>query len=49
MAISAWLILAGVCLLYVAIGLWAVSRIFPCDQATTPGSHPDHQQERPRT
>ena len=33
MAISAWLVLAG------------VSQIFPCDQDTTPGSDPDQQQE----
>ena len=45
MAISAWLVLAGVCLLYVALGPLAVSQIFPCDQDTTPGSDPDQQQE----
>ncbi len=48
MAMSAWLTLAGVCLLYVALGLWAVSKIFPCDRVTTPGSDPDQQQESSR-
>jgi hypothetical protein len=35
MAISSWLVLAGVCLLYVALGLWAVSQIFPKAVGTT--------------
>lgn len=29
MAISTWLVVIGVCLIYVAIGLWAVTQIFP--------------------
>lgn len=29
MAISTWLVVVGVCLLYVALGLWAVTQIFP--------------------
>ena len=36
MAISTWLALAGICLIYVSLGLWAVSQIFPSDRATTP-------------
>lgn len=29
MVISTWVVLAGVSLLYVALGLWAVCQIFP--------------------
>ena len=32
MAVSSWLIVVGACLLYVALGLWAVSQIFPLAQ-----------------
>ena len=35
MAMSGWLVLAAICLIYVAFGLWAISRIFPGDRATT--------------
>ena len=37
MALGAWLVLAGVCLLYVALGVWAVAQIFPADRS---GTHP---------
>ena len=43
MAMSAWLALAGACLFYVALGLWAVSQIFPTGRATLTGSGPDQQ------
>ena len=49
MAISAWLVLAGICLIYVALGFWAISQIFPSDRAATPGSGVDQQQEAPKT
>jgi len=49
MAMSGWLVLAGVCLLYIALGLWAVSQIFPSDRGTTPEPGPDQQQESSRT
>ncbi|MEP7017971.1 MAG: hypothetical protein ABI899_08130 [Actinomycetota bacterium] len=38
MAISGWLVLVAICLIYVAIGLWAISKIFPGDRATTRNS-----------
>ena len=44
MAMSDWLVLAGVCLLYVVAGLWAISRIFPGGRATT--SRDRHQQQK---
>ncbi|WP_407343421.1 hypothetical protein [Pengzhenrongella phosphoraccumulans] len=31
---STWLVLGGVSLLYVALGLWAVSQIFPTDKSS---------------
>ena len=37
MAMGAWLVLAGVCLLHVALGVWAVAQIFPADRS---GTHP---------
>jgi hypothetical protein len=49
MAMSTWFALGVICLLYVALGLWAVSQIFPHDRAATPGFDPDQQQERSRT
>ena len=49
MAMSTWLVLGVICPLYVALGLWAVSQIFPSDPATTPGSDPDQPQKGPRT
>jgi hypothetical protein len=49
MAMSSWLVLAGICLIYVALGFWAVSQIFPCDRAATPGSDLDQRQEAPKT
>lgn len=32
MDVGTWLVLGGVSLLYVALGLWAVSQIFPTDK-----------------
>ena len=49
MAMSTWFALGVICLLYVALGLWAVSQIFPNDRAATPGFDPKKQQERSRT
>ena len=49
MAMSTWFALGVICLLYVALGLWAVSQIFPHDRAATPGFDPKKQQERSRT
>ena len=49
MAISDWLVLFGVCLLYVVAGLWAISRIFPSGRATTAASDQHQQRKRPRT
>jgi cytochrome c-type biogenesis protein CcmH/NrfG len=49
MAISTWLALGVICLLYLALGLWAVTQIFPQDRAATPESDPNKQQERSRT
>jgi hypothetical protein len=54
MATSGWLILAGVLVLYIALGLWAVSQIFPTDHDANPraSQHPterDPQQEEFRT
>ena len=34
MDVSTWLVLGGVSLLYVALGLWAVSQIFPTDKSS---------------
>jgi len=48
MAISSWFVLAGVCLLYIALGFWAVSQIFP-NRKTTREPDPDRQPERLRT
>jgi len=49
MAIGTWFALGLICLLYVALGLWAVSQIFPNDRAATPRFDPDQQQERSQT
>ncbi len=48
MATSSWLVLAGVCLLYIALGFWAVSQIFP-NRSTDRKPDPDRQPERLRT
>lgn len=42
MAIGAGLILAGVLLLYLILGIWAISQIFPRAPGISPepGSHP---------
>ncbi len=49
MVISGWLILAGVLVVYVALGLWAVSQIFPSHNPNPSRSRrargPDPQQE----
>ncbi len=44
MAVSGWLVLAAICLIYVAIGLWAMSKIFPGDRATTRTSEQKDQE-----
>ena len=44
MTIGTWVILTGLCLLYVGLGLWAVSHIFPGDRATRL-NNPDQQQK----
>ena len=49
MAMSDWLVLVGVCLLYVVAGLWAISRIFPSGRATTAASDRHQQRKGPRT
>ena len=49
MAMSTWFALGVICLLYVALAMWAVSQIFPNDRAATPRFDPDQQQERSRT
>lgn len=49
MAMSTWFALGVICLLYVALGLWAVSQIFPHDRAATPGFDQNKEQERSRT
>jgi hypothetical protein len=36
MAMSTWMVLAVICLLYVAFGIWAVSQIFPRTPAARP-------------
>ena len=42
MALSTWMVLAVICLLYVAFGIWAVSQIFPRTPTATPRLHLDH-------
>jgi len=49
MAVGTWFALGVICLLYVALGLWAVTQIFPHNRAAKPGHDPDQQQERPQT
>ena len=36
MAMSTWVVLGVICLLYVAFGIWAVSQIFPRTPAASP-------------
>jgi|GEM_PF-3204717 len=36
MAMSTWMVLGVICLLYVAFGIWAVSQIFPRTPAASP-------------
>jgi len=40
MDVSTWIVLGGVSLLYVALGLWAVSQIFPTDKSSRTDTHP---------
>ena len=49
MAMSTWMALGVICLLYVAFGIWAVSQIFPRTPAATPRIDPDQQQKGPKT
>jgi hypothetical protein len=49
MAMSTWMVLGVICLLYVAFGIWAVSQIFPRTPTTTPRFDLDQPQERPKT
>lgn len=41
MLISTSLVLAGVSLVYLGLGVWAVSQIFPSDRTAGRGSHHD--------
>ena len=49
MAMSTWMVLGVICLLYVAFGIWAVSQIFPRTPTATPRFDLDQPQERPKT
>ncbi|MEP7192078.1 MAG: hypothetical protein ABI903_04360 [Actinomycetota bacterium] len=49
MAMSTWMVLGVICLLYVAFGIWAVSQIFPRTPAARSRSDPDQHQEKPKT
>lgn len=40
MAMSTWLFLAGICVIYVVLGFWAVSQIFPSDRTDANRSDP---------
>jgi len=40
MAMSTWLFLAGICVMYVALGFWAVSQLFPRDRTGAIRSDP---------
>ena len=42
MAMSTWIVLGVICLLYIAFGIWAVSQIFPRTQSSTPRLNVDH-------
>lgn len=35
MVLGAWLILAGVCVVFVALGVWAIAQIFPIKPVAT--------------
>jgi hypothetical protein len=49
MAMSAWMVLGVICLLYVAFGIWAVSQIFPRTPTATPRFDLDQHQKGPKT
>ena len=49
MAMSTWIVLGVICLLYVAFGIWAVSQIFPRTPTATPRFDLDQPQERHKT
>lgn len=44
MAMSLWLVLSGVLALYVFLGLWAISQIFPGERGITP--RPEGQRKK---
>ena len=49
MAMSTWMVLGVICLLYVAFGIWAVSQIFPRPPAARPRFDLDQHQKGPKT
>ncbi|MGV8964689.1 MAG: hypothetical protein ACOH2F_00295 [Cellulomonas sp.] len=49
MDVSTWLVLGGVSLLYVALGLWAVSQIFPTDTSSRDDSRATRESDLNRT
>lgn len=44
MATSGWLAVAGACPFYIAMGLWAISQIFPTDHDAPPAPRTDRQE-----
>lgn len=49
MVMSAWPILAGICVVFVILGVWAIARIFPINGNDTPPGdavHPTELQRR---
>ncbi len=49
MAMSTWMVLGVICLLYIAFGIWAVSQIFPSTPAAKPRFNLDQHQKGPKT
>lgn len=49
MVLSTWLVLAGICLIYVALEFWAVAQIFPTNRVVTPPTSHYRQQEETET